>query len=203
VNVYVESNFVLEQALEQEQSESCGELIRIAGAGAIHVFIPAFSLAEPHIALMHKGNERSRLIPELRKHLSELGRSKPYQKDSNTFAELTSLLINGGESERARLQVAVDGILNAAEIIPLNSEVFHEAKGFQLAFDMSFQDSIVLASVVRHLTDTKPTESCFLNRNTKDFADPNIRDMLDQLGCRFFGRFDHALDFIEAHLRSQ
>jgi hypothetical protein len=31
MNVYVESNFVLEQALEQEQCESCEELIRIAG----------------------------------------------------------------------------------------------------------------------------------------------------------------------------
>ncbi len=95
MNVYVESNFVLEQALEQEQSESCGELIRIAGAGAIRVFIPAFSLAEPHIALMQKGNERARLIPELRKHLSELGRSKTLpKKDSSTFSpNLLSLLI--------------------------------------------------------------------------------------------------------------
>jgi hypothetical protein len=113
------------------------------------------------------------------------------------------LLINSAESERARLDVAVDGILGAAQIIPLNSDVFHDAKGFQLAFDMSFQDSIVLASVVRHLKETKPTESCFLNRNTKDFADPNIRDMLDESGCRFFGRFDHALQFIRAHLRSR
>lgn len=29
LNVYVESNFVLEQALEQEQSESCGKLIEL------------------------------------------------------------------------------------------------------------------------------------------------------------------------------
>jgi hypothetical protein len=28
MNVYVESNFVLEQALEQEQCESCEELIQ-------------------------------------------------------------------------------------------------------------------------------------------------------------------------------
>lgn len=40
MNVYVESNFVLEQALGQEQSESCEELIRIAGTGSVHLFIP-------------------------------------------------------------------------------------------------------------------------------------------------------------------
>jgi hypothetical protein len=60
--VYIESNFVLEQALEQEQCESCEALIRIAGDRAIRILIPAFSLAEPHIALMHKGNERSRFV---------------------------------------------------------------------------------------------------------------------------------------------
>jgi hypothetical protein len=117
MNVYVESNFVLERALEQEQSESCGKLIELAGAGAVHVFIPAFSLSEPYIALMHKGSERMRLIPELRKHLSELGRSKPYRTASD-FAELTTLLINSVESERTRLEAAADGILDAAEIIP-------------------------------------------------------------------------------------
>lgn len=111
MNVYVESNFVLERALEQEQSESCGKLIELAGAGAVHVFIPAFSLAEPYIALMHKGNERMRLVPELRKHLSELGRSKPYRTASDDFAELTTLLIDSVESERTRLQTAADGIL--------------------------------------------------------------------------------------------
>jgi len=203
MNVYVESNFVLERALEQEQSESCGKLIELAGAGAVHVFIPAFSLAEPYIALMHKGNERMRLIPELRKHLSELGRSKPYRTASDDFAELTTLLIDSVESERMRLQVAADGVLDAAEIIPLTAGVFREAKAFRFGFDMSFQDSIVLASVVLHLMETKPAESCFLNRNTKDFADPNIRDVLDGFGCRFFGRFDHALGFIEARFRSQ
>lgn len=68
---------------------------------------------------------------------------------------------------------------------------------------MSFQDSVVLSSVVGHWRSAKSAESCFLNRNTKDFADPNIRDLLDQFGCRFFGRFDNALGFIQAHLRGK
>ena len=66
-------------------------------------------------------------------------------------------------------------MLKAAEIIPLDSDVFHQAGGIQVAFDMSVQDSIVLASIVSALAATKPAESCFLNRNTKDFDDPNGR----------------------------
>ena len=66
---------------------------------------------------------------------------------------------------------------------------------------MSVQDSIVLASIVSHLAATKPVESCFLNRNTKDFDDPNVQEMLDEFGCKFFGRFDDGLHYIEARLR--
>lgn len=200
MNVYVESNFVLEQALEQEQSESCQRLLSIAAAGSIHLVIPAFSLAEPHITLMHKGNERSRLSAELQKQLSELGRSKPYREASSGFNEIIALLIRSAEGERAGLERTIEGILRAAEVIPLDSDVFYQAAGIQIALDMSVQDSIVLASVVRHLAETKPQESCFLNRNTKDFDDPNVREMLEAFGCKFFGRFDNGLQYIEAHL---
>jgi predicted nucleic acid-binding protein len=203
MNVYVESNFVLEQALEQEQCESCKELIGIASSGSIRLVVPAFSLAEPHIALMRRGNERSRLSAELQKHLSELGRSKTYREVSGNFSELAALLIASAERERAGLQSATDGMLKAAEIIPLDSDVFHQAGGIQVAFDMSVQDSIVLASIVSHLAATKPVESCFLNRNTKDFDDPNVREMLDEFGCKFFGRFDDGLHYIQARLRKE
>ena len=74
MNVYVESNFVLEQALEQEQSESCQRLLSLSAASSIHMVIPAFSLVEPYITVMHKGSERSKLGTELQRQLSELGR---------------------------------------------------------------------------------------------------------------------------------
>lgn len=201
MNVYVESNFVLEQALEQEESESCQHLLSIAAAGSIHLVIPAFSLAEPHITLMHKGNERSRLGADLRKHLSELGRSKPYRNAPTNFDDIIALLIRSAEAERAGLERTIEGILKAAEVIPLDSDVFYRAAGLQVPFGLSVQDSIVLASVVGHLSQTRPAESCFLNRNTKDFNDPNVREILEGFSCKFFGRFDNGLRYIEAYLR--
>lgn len=101
MNVYVESNFVLEQALEQEQCESCLELTRIATDGSIRLVVPAFSLVEPHIALMRKQSERNRLSAELQKQLFELRRSRPYRESSSNFSELAGLLIRNAERERA------------------------------------------------------------------------------------------------------
>jgi hypothetical protein len=65
MNVYVESNFVLEHALEQEECDSCSEIIQLASQGRITLSIPAFSLAEPHQAIASKAKGRSRLSAEL------------------------------------------------------------------------------------------------------------------------------------------
>jgi len=131
-----------------------------------------------------------------------LGRSKPYREASSSFNELTALLIRSAEGERGGLERAIQGILKTAEVIPLDGDIFYRAAGIQTALDMSIQDSIVLASVIHDLNEFNPAKSCFLNRNTKDFDDPNVRDMLEGLGCKFFGRFDNGLQFVEAQLRN-
>ncbi|SPF37474.1 hypothetical protein SBA4_2000012 [Candidatus Sulfopaludibacter sp. SbA4] len=120
---------------------------------------------------------------------------------TGTFSDLLALLKASAKRERAGLQRTTAAMLEAAEFIPLGSDVLRQAAGIQAAVAMSAQDSIVLASIVSHLAATKPAESCFLNRNTKDFGGPNIQVMLDQFGCKFFGRFDHALRYIESRLR--
>jgi hypothetical protein len=200
MNVYVESNFVLEQALEQEQCESCEQLIGLASAGSVQLVIPAFSLAEPHGALLRTKNARSRLRSELLPHLRELARSRAYREVSANFDELADLLLRSTERERAGLQRTIERMIKAAQVIPLDSRVLDMAGSIESGFGLSAQDSIVLASIVSHLAETKPAESCFLNRNTKDFDGPDVRETLDQYGCRFFGRFDEGLHDIEARL---
>jgi hypothetical protein len=198
MNVYVESNFVLEQALEQEQCESCERLIGMASAGSVQLVIPAYSLGEPHSTLLHRKNARSRLVGDLRPQLRELARSRRYREAAANFDKLEDVLTQSAERERKGLQRAIEQMLGAAHVIPLDARVLDVAGGIEAGYDMSAPDSIVLASVVAHLKKT--TESCFLNRNTKDFDRPDIREMLDEYGCKFFGRFDEGLRYIEARL---
>jgi hypothetical protein len=100
IAVYAETNFVLECALEQEQSGSCSEIVKLASAAKISLVIPPFSLAEPHDAISRRANVRSRLSNELRPQLDELGRSRPMQHVPGTFNPLTKLLIDAAQSER-------------------------------------------------------------------------------------------------------
>lgn len=48
MNVYIESNFVLELAFLQEQSSSCEEILRLAEGAHIRLVVPAYALIEPY-----------------------------------------------------------------------------------------------------------------------------------------------------------
>jgi hypothetical protein len=119
---------------------------------------------------------------------------------SANFYELADLLLRSGEREREGLQRTIERMLQSAQVIPLDSSVLHVAGSMESGFGLSAQDSIVLASIVFHLARTKPAESCFLNRNTKDFDVPDVRETLDEYGCKLFGRFDEGLRYIESRL---
>jgi hypothetical protein len=48
VNIYVETNFVFELTFEQEQCQSCEDILKLCEQGQAKLIIPAYSLAEPH-----------------------------------------------------------------------------------------------------------------------------------------------------------
>ena len=48
MNIYVETNFVLELVFEQEQHTSCEQILALCESGRSRLIIPAYCLAEPH-----------------------------------------------------------------------------------------------------------------------------------------------------------
>jgi len=65
VNVYVESNFVLELALRQEQSASCEKLLDLCEGGRVTLVVPAYSLAEPYETLIRRRSQRRQIKHDL------------------------------------------------------------------------------------------------------------------------------------------
>jgi hypothetical protein len=201
VTVYVESNFVLERALQQEQSDSCSQIMDLASKGSIRLAVPAFALAEPHDAISRKEAARSRLSSDLRSHLTELGRSKPHRAIPASFDALAEILVSNARQQREGLRSTVSELLRYADVIALDAPVLKSAAEIQVQYGLSGQDAIVLASVLAHLDDAKPAESCFLNRNEKDFGDPSIRESLETRGCKFLARFDEGLRYIASRIQ--
>ena len=95
--VYVESNFVLELALLQEESASCEAILQLAENGAIKLAMPAFSLGEPYETLVRRHGERRGLVSKLESEFKQLRRSSPYAAALEKADALTELLAASGE----------------------------------------------------------------------------------------------------------
>jgi hypothetical protein len=202
MTVYVETNFVLELSLQQEECDTCADIMKLASQGLVVLAVPAFSLAEPHVAILGKEKARTQLSKDLRNQLRDLGRSKPHRAVPANFDALAGVLAASAQSERDGVRDTVSDILGTADVISLDSNILKSALDIQVEFGMSGQDAIVLASVLAHLDAHRPDKSCFLNRNTKDFDDPDIREKLENYGCIFFGKFEHGLRYISAQTGS-
>lgn len=202
MTVYVESNFVLEQSLQQEECDSCAAIIDLASRGLIILAVPAFSLAEPHGAISGKEKARARLSNDLRAQLNELARSKPHRAVLATYESLATVLIDSAQSERNGLRGTIAEMLRIANIIVLDAAILSSAAEIEVEYGLSGQDAVVLASILRHLDQYDPVESCFLNRNSKDFDDPDIRERLESHGCKFFAKFQGGLQYVAARIEA-
>jgi len=112
MNVYVESNFVLELALFQEQYEDCENILSICEAGKATLVLPAFCIVEPYETLVRRAKHRSNLSRDLAAELGQLIRSEPYREEVDTLQDVTNILIRSSEEDKQSLNQTLDRILN-------------------------------------------------------------------------------------------
>lgn len=201
MDIYVESNFVLELALLQEQYKSCQELLDLAESKKIRLIVPAFSLAEPYETLIRNNKKRQKLSEDLKKELSQLRRSQPYQEQIRTFEDTTAFLVSSQQEQKQRLDAVIEKILKVCQIIPLTVEILTAAIKYQSEYNLEPQDSIVYASVLEHMSKSDERQRCFLNRNSKDFDDPDIKESLNSYNCLMLFRFDNGIGYVKSKLK--
>jgi predicted nucleic acid-binding protein len=202
VNIYVETNFVLELVFEQEQCASCEKILELCEAQKANLIIPAYSLAEPHEKLIRQKQERRRLQESLDKELREISRTKFYQNRLDSIEDIRSLIVQSSQEIGENFAKYREHLLKIAEIIPLNADILFESASAEENYNLSPQDALVYVSVLKHLQENKPQEACFLNRNWKDFKTPDIVDELQSLNCKMFDKFDGGYKFLQSKLLS-
>jgi predicted nucleic acid-binding protein len=194
--VYVESNFLLELAYQQEEHESCEQLLGLAEANRIRLLLPAFCVVEARMSLVRQTRERARFHDTLSQQIRELSRSKPYSDVPVQTRGLISALIDSGEEERRRLDAALERIMASGHILATTEDVLRHAHDAESRFGLTPQDSIVYASVTRDFDNHPGASKCFLNRNSKDFADPDIYAELAAGKCKLLTSFSAGLGYI-------
>ncbi|HEX8228301.1 MAG TPA: hypothetical protein VF826_03190, partial [Chloroflexia bacterium] len=89
--VYVETNFVLQLALRQEEAGAADAILERAQSDSIKLVLPAFSLSEPYSTLTYRALERRSIYNSLDQQLSLLRRSEPHQQTALVLQQLLSM----------------------------------------------------------------------------------------------------------------
>lgn len=200
MNIYVETNFLLELVFQQEQLASCEQILQLCEARLAQLVIPAYSLAEPHEKLTRQAKNRRELQRVLNEELQQLARSASQKARINSIEDVASLLVQSSEEERQRFVAYRERFIKNAEVIALTADILNEAAAYEYPLDLSPQDALVYSSVISHLRQHHPQIACFLNRNSKDFDSPDIVDELNRFNCRMIPRFDQGYNFIQSQL---
>jgi hypothetical protein len=83
-------------------------------------------------------------------------------------------------------------LVGVARMIAIDESVLRDAAGLVALYDLELPDAVMLASVLADAIAWQ-SPSVFLNRNTRDFDDPDIKHGLEQVGCDLILSFDDAL----------
>lgn len=197
MNIYVETNFVLEVALLQEENQYCKDILEICKEAGAKLIIPAFSLGEPYDTLVRRWKQRNQLSDSVSREISQLSRTSTYKDKTELGKQMTGFFVKSIEEEELRLNNTFKEILDVAEIIPLDREVIVSAYDYRKSKSLDPQDSIVYASVIKHLSSSTETTNCFINKNSSDFDDPDIIEELKKYNCEVLFNFGKGYQYIK------
>ena len=192
MRVYAESNFVLEVVLEQEQHRACEELLGLAEGRAIELVLPAYALLEPHETIVRREMEGKELRRALELRRTQIQRTASLVAEAQLLQAASDLLLRAAQEATKRFLDVRTRILDASRLIAIDGAALREASVLAVTFALELPDAVVLASVLTDATE-RPASSIFLNRNTKDFDDPNLRASLRRVDCALIGSFDGGL----------
>lgn len=200
--IYTETNFLLEMAYLQDGCGSCREILSLARQRLVVVVMPAFSLVEARQTWDRRSSEMNVLQTQLQPVIRQLARSEPFRSVTESSRELLTALVASGEETRLRLEEAITEVSSIGNVLPLTADIATHAREAELKLSLSPSDAVVYASVLFHLQSAPKEMKCFLNRDSKGFANPSIYDELEAYNCKLFASFERGLAFIRSFLRS-
>ncbi len=201
MNIYSKTNFFLEIVFSQEQSKYCEKIISLGRRKKIKLIMPAYSFAEALYKLEAQRKKRENFQRELNSQISQLAQTIQYNSQIKNFRALDTFLTQNIDEEKKRFERCRRSLTETAEIIAFDPETITRAKLTATRYDLTLQDAIVFSSILGHLQQSKASQNCFLNRNSKDFSQPSIAKRLKTLNCKFFADFEKAYNFINSQIK--
>ncbi len=200
MNIYCETNFILEIVFSQEQANYCKNIIALCKKHKAHIIIPAYSFAEATYRIESQTKLQENFKKELNSQTNHFSRTLQYTQQIKNFRKLDTFLTQNKEELKNRFEKCRKDLVYNAEIIPFDDHILKTTKSVEVEYDLTFQDSIIFTSILSHLQQNSNVPSCFLNRNNKDFDTLEIKSKLISLNCKLFTNFENAFKFIDSQI---
>ena len=200
---YVESNFILEVALFQEESREANQILELAEQKRIELVFPTFSLSEPFSTITFRDINRKRLAEEMRRETDQLGRSRGKEGVASDLGEAAITLLEVTRTQTNNVESTEKRMLEAGRLIPLDKAIFQRGLDFEKDYGLDPKDAIIYASIISDL-EPRPNEieKCFVTRDRKLWV-PGMKSEMSRLRCSVLFSFRDALDFITNKLAAQ
>ncbi len=199
MNIYVETNFILEIALLQEQRADCEQILTLCNTLDAKLLVPGYCLIEPYETLIRRQRNRTKLKEQLDKELEQISRTETNRESLSEFGNVTEILLKSAQDDSIRFDAVSERMLQVAEVISLNSGVLVSSEKYRHKYRLSPQDSIVYASILSDLSKHQSSKNFFISRDRK-FSDQDIVEELQSYNCIQLSNFGHAYDAIRHSL---
>ena len=186
MRVYVETNFLLEIVLEQEEVVHAERLLELAGAGAVELVVPTVCALEARQTIHRRDREQRDLLDRVDRELVQLGRS---QSLARAASEMRGVFVAATGSIRRREDEMLRRLSLVGRWAALDGSTIRAAVSSE---GLLLPDALVLASVVQDAA-SRGTEAVFATKNSKDFGQPAVRRRLREVGCELVFSFADAV----------
>lgn len=201
VIAYIDSNFVLQLALEQEEALSAEAILKLVEQRTVELVFPALAIWEPFSTITFHGVERRRMFDTLGRQLKQFERSTTHQHVTTLLQSLLSVWLDIQKREMDALEAVVRRLLDIGTSIELDSASFQQAITYRNMYGLSIKDSIIYSSVITDLQRRSRAEAkCFISTNWKDFGDADIKSELFLYNCRYISHFSDGLAFMSSQI---
>ena len=149
------------------------------------------ALLEPYQTIVRRNNEgrAPRRIGE------ERAAAAAYRLDAADVPRLrdaADLLLRAEQETSKRFLEVRTKLLDVARMVAIDGPALRTASPLTTQLDLELPDALMLASVIG-VADERPPPSIFINRNTKDFDDPDVKARLRRVACDLVWKFDDGL----------
>lgn len=204
MRVYVESNFVLELALAQEETEFAQILVDLASEGNIDLVFPVFALVEPFWTLRYREKQREQLLDSLSKQVNQLRRSDLHEQFVAAVDPILGKMLDVMMRETEEFEQTLRRLIDVG--FGINVDVAHIPAALQYqdshTFD-TFQDALIFTAVMADLeTQAVEDNRCFVSKDSDAFGTRIVKDDLARYDCRYIATFRAAVNYVHNSVKS-